>query len=226
MRAGKTYKKRLELIDKEKTYPIEEAVDILKSFSPIGFDETIEGSGKLGIDPKDSEQIVRGAVVLPHGTGKESKVLVFCGSDQEEKAKKAGADYIGNDEIIEKISKKGWVDFDYCISTPAMMKSVSKLGRFLGPRGLMPSTKTGTVTENISQAVEEAKKGKVNFRADKLGCIHAGLGKLSFKKEDIVDNLNSFISAIGAVRPQNLKGQLIKTFYLSTTMGPSIKVNL
>jgi large subunit ribosomal protein L1 len=226
MSAGKIYKKRLELIDKEKAYSVNEAVDILKSFPAIGFDETIEGSGKLGIDPKNSEQIIRGAVVLPHGIGKENKVLVFCESDKEPDAKAAGADYIGNDEIIEKISKKGWADFDYCISTPSMMKSVSKLGRFLGPRGLMPSTKTGTVTDNITQAVEEAKKGKVNFRADKLGCIHNGLGKLSFKKEDIIDNLNTFISAVDAARPQSLKGKLIKTFYLSTTMSPSIKVKL
>jgi len=226
MRGGKTYRKRLELIDKTKAYRLEEAVDILKSYPSVGFDETVEVSGKLGIDPKNSEQMVRGAVVLPQGTGKENKVLVFCGPDKEPEAKEAGADYIGNDEIVEKISKNGWVDFDSCISTASMMKSVSKLGRFLGPRGLMPSPKTGTVTENISQAVKEAKKGKVNFRADKLGCIHAGLGKVSFKKEEIIENINAFVSAVEAGRPQNLKGRLIKTFYLSTTMGPSLRINL
>jgi large subunit ribosomal protein L1 len=226
MQRGKNYKKRLELVNKEKAYSIEEAVDVLKSYPRVGFDETVEAGGKLGVDPKSSEQMIRGAVVLPNGTGKENKVLVFCGPDKESAAKEAGADYIGNDDIIEKISKQGWTDFDSCIATPAMMKAVSKLGRFLGPRGLMPSPKTGTVTENISQAVKEAKRGKVNFRVDKVGCIHAGLGKISFKKEEIVDNINTFISAVNSGRPQSLKGRLIRTFYLSTTMGPSVKINL
>ncbi|MCF7916685.1 MAG: 50S ribosomal protein L1 [Candidatus Omnitrophica bacterium] len=226
MSGGKIYKKRLELIEKDKAYSLQEAIDILKSYPPIKFDETIEASGKLGIDPKSTDQMIRGAVVLPHGTGKESKVLVFCGPDKETEAKEAGADYIGNDEIVEKITKKGWVDFDSCISTPAMMKTVSKLGRFLGPRGLMPSPKTGSVTDNIAQAVEEAKKGKVNFRADKVGCLHAGIGKVSFKKEELLENIKTFVAAVESGRPQNLKGKLIKTFYLSTTMGPSVRVNL
>lgn len=225
MRCSKIYKQRLELVEKDKAYSLQEAIDILKSYPPIKFDETIEASGKLGIDPKSTDQMVRGAVVLPHGTGKESKVLVFCGPDKEAEAKEAGADYIGNDQIIEKISKKGWVDFDSCISTPEMMKTVSRLGRFLGPRGLMPSPKTGSVTENISQAVKEAKKGKVNFRADKVGCLHAGVGKVSFKPEELLENIKAFISTVESGRPQNLKGKLIKTFYLSTTMGPSVRVH-
>lgn len=226
MEHGKIYKERLQLIDKDKGYSIQEAVDILKSYPPVKFNETVEVSGKLGIDPKSTDQMIRGAVVLPHGTGKEAKILVFCESDKEAEAKEAGADYIGNDQIIEKITKKGWTDFDACISTPAMMKTVSRLGRSLGPRGLMPSPKTGSVTENISQAIEEAKKGKVNFRADKVGCIHAGIGKISFKKEDLIENIKTFISAIEAGRPQNLKGKLIKTFYLSTTMSPSVKIKV
>ncbi len=226
MRRGKKYKKRAELLDPSKNYSLAEAVDVLKSYPAIGFDETVEASGKLGADPKNSEQAVRGAVVLPHGIGKQNKVLVFCEPEKEAEAKKAGCDYIGNDEMIEKISKQGWFDFDSCISTPSMMKVVSKLGRFLGPRGLMPSPKTGTVTDNVSAAVEEAKKGKVSFRMDKLGCIHIGLGKVSFEKEKLIQNAEAFISALESIRPQSLKGQFIKSFYLSTTMGPSVKVSL
>jgi len=226
MKRGKNYKKRVELRESDKAYSLEEAVGILKSYPPIGFDETVEASGSLGADPKNSEQVIRGAVVLPHGTGKQSKVLVFCEPEKESAAKDAGADYIGNDQVVEEISKKGWCDFDCCISTPGMMKSVSRLGRFLGPRGLMPSPKTGTVTDNVSAAVGEAKKGKVSFRMDKLGCIHAGLGKVSFKNEELIENIKAFVAALKAVRPQSLKGNFIKSFYLSTTMGPSVKVNL
>lgn len=226
IKRSKNYKERAKLVDQEKTYSIEEAVEVLKSYPAIGFDETVEASCKLGVDPKNSEHAVRGAVVLPHGTGKENKVLVFCEPEKEGQAKEAGADHIGSDEIIENISKKGWLDFDTCVSTPGMMKKVSKLGRFLGPRGMMPSPKTGTVTDNISAAVEEAKKGKVTFRVDKLGGVHVGLGKVSFKKENLASNTKAFLAALSAARPQSLKGQFIKSFYLSTTMGPSVKVKL
>lgn len=225
MKRGKKYLERLKGVDKDKVYSLSEAIDVLKAYSPIGFDETLDAGGRLGADPKNSEQAIRGAVVLPHGTGKASRVLVFCEPARENEAKEAGADYIGSDEIIEQITKKGWSDFDSCISTPAMMKTVSRLGKFLGPRGLMPSPKTGTVTDNVVTAISEAKKGKVSFRMDKIGCIHAGLGKLSFEKKKLIDNTEAFILALKAARPQSIKGQFIKSFYLSTTMGPSVKVN-
>ncbi len=223
---GKRYKEALNLLETEKQYSVEEAVEALKSMPKAKFDETVEVSGKLGADPKQSDQMIRGTVVLPHGTGREVKVLVFCEPDKEAKAKEAGADYIGSDEIVEKILKEGWIDFDSCIAMPSMMRVVSKLGKFLGPRGLMPSPKTGTVTENVSHAISEAKRGKIDFRMDKLGCVHVGVGKISFNKEALVDNIKSFIDALNSARPQSVKGEYVKSAFLATTMSPSVRISI
>jgi len=226
MKKSKRYLSAEKLVDKDKSYNLEEAIAILKSMTPVRFDETVEISGKLEVDPKQSDQMIRGSVVLPHGTGKNVIVLVFCEPDKEKEASKAGADYIGSEEIIDKILKEGWAEFDCCISAPSMMRSVSKLGKFLGPRGLMPSPKTGTVTDNISYAVSEAKRGKIDFRMDKFGCIHVGVGKISFDKDKLLENARSFIEALQASRPSSVKGDFIIGLYLSTTMSPSIKLNI
>jgi len=223
---SKRYLEAKKKVEVDKAYPLAEAVEILKSMPHVKFDETVEISGQLGVDPKQSDQMVRGSVVLPHGTGKEVKVLVFCESEKESQAKGSGADYIGSDETVNKILKEGWLDFDCCISTPSMMRVVSKLGKFLGPRGLMPSPKTGTVTENISYAVGEAKRGKIDFRLDKFACIHIGVGKVSFTKEALIENIKAFVDALAAAKPPAAKGDFIGDLFLSTTMSPSIKFTL
>lgn len=223
-RKGKRYLEATKLLDKGKMYPLEEAVEVLKIFPHPKFDETIEVSCKLNVDPRKSDQMVRGSVVLPHGTGKKVKVLVFCEPEKEQEAKDSGADYVGGQDLADKIIKENWLDFDYCVSTPQMMKIVSKLGRVLGPRGLMPSPKTGTVTDNISFAIKEAKKGKIDFRLDKTGCIHAGIGKISFPKEALIENIRAFCGALLSARPAAAKGDFIKSIYLSLTMGPGIKI--
>ncbi len=226
MSPSKRYKEAAKAVDKDKAYSIEEAVDILKSMPKTKFDETVEISGKLGVDPKQSEQAVRGSVVLPHGVGKEIKVLVFCEPEKENDAKDAGAEHIGSEEIIDKILKEGWLDFDCCISTPSMMRMVSKLGKFLGPRGLMPSPKTGTVTDNVSHAVGEAKRGKIDFRIDKFACIHVGVGKISFAKEALLENIKSFVDALLASEPTSIKGEFVESIFLSSTMSPSLRIAL
>ncbi|MBD3264980.1 MAG: 50S ribosomal protein L1 [Candidatus Omnitrophica bacterium] len=226
MKKSKRYLEAKKLGEKEKNYSLKESVEILKKMPQAKFDETVEISGKLSADPRHSDQMIRGSVLLPHGTGKQIKVLVFCEPAKEDEAKAAGADHIGSQELADKILKESWVDFDYCISTPSMMKVVGKLGRFLGPRGLMPSPKTGTVTENISYAVEEAKKGKIDFRMDKLGCIHAGVGKISFSEGQLCENIKAFVDALVAARPASVKGDFVKELYISATMSPSIKVAL
>jgi large subunit ribosomal protein L1 len=224
MKRGKKYQQALKLVDKNKIYSLEEAINILKDMSYFKFDQTLEISCKLNVDPKKSDQMVRGSVVLPHGTGKAIRVLVFCEPEKEKEAKEAGADFVGGQDLADKILKENWLDFDYCISTPQMMKVVSRLGRILGPRGLMPSPKTGTVTENISFAVSEAKKGKISFRMDKFGCIHAGVGKLSFSKQALTENVKVFLDALNSFRPSTVKGNFIKSVYLSLTMSPSIRI--
>jgi len=226
MRASKRYSAAEKLVDTNKVYDLEEAIVLLKSLPAAKFDETVELSGKLGADPKQSDQMVRSSVMLPNGTGKNLKVLVFCEPEKEKEAQAAGADYIGSEEIINKILKDGWSDFECCISSPAMMRSVSKLGKFLGPRGLMPSPKTGTVTDNVSHAVGEAKRGKIDFRMDKFGCVHVGVGKLSFNKQALAENINAFIEALKSARPQSVKGDFIGSIYLSSTMGPSVRINV
>ena len=226
MAHSKRYLEARKMVEENKTYPLAEAVDLLKSMPKLKFDEMVEISGKLGADPKQSDQMVRGSVVLPHGTGKQTKVLVFCEPEKENDAKVTGADYIGSQETIDKILKEGWTDFDCCISTPSMMRLVSKLGKFLGPRGLMPSPKTGTVTENVAHAISEAKRGKIDFRMDKLGGIHVGVGKLSFSSQDLLENVKAFVEALSAAKPSAVKGNFIGNLYLSATMGPAVKFNL
>ncbi len=224
MKRGKRYLEAVKLLDKQKTYSIEEAIETLKKLPHPKFDETLEISCKLNVDPRKSDQMVRGSVVLPHGTGKKVKVLVFCEPEKEKEAKEAGADFVGGQELIDKIQKEGWLDFDYCISTPFMMRMVSRLGKILGPRGLMPSPKTGTVTDNISYAVKEAKRGKVDFRMDKTGCIHAGVGKISFSTQALAENVKVFLDTLNSLRPQAVKGDFIKSVYLSLTMSPSVRI--
>ncbi len=226
MKRSKRYTQAVALVDDTKSYSFEEAVDILKKMPRTKFDETVEISCKLNADPKKSDQMVRGSVLLPHGTGRKIKVLVFCEPEQEEEAKAAGADYAGGQDLIDKIAKENWFDFDVCISTPSMMRFVSKLGKVLGPRGLMPSPKTGTVTPNITSAIKEAKAGKVDFRMDKFGCVALGVGKISFEKDALVENIKAFVDALMASKPAAVKGDLIRTAYLSTTMSPSVKLKL
>jgi len=224
MNKSKNYKASVKTIDRNKVYSVDEAVDLLKSVPQPKFDQTVEISCKLNIDPKKSDQMVRGSTILPHGTGKKIKIMVFCEPDKEDSAKKAGADYAGSDDYVEKITKENWLDFDYCIATPQMMKVVSRLGKVLGPRGLMPSPKTGSVTDNIEAAVNEAKKGKIDFRTDKTGCVHAGVGKVSFSKEALSENINEFIKALNSSRPAVVKGDFLRSVYLSLTMSPSIRI--
>jgi len=225
MKKSKRYKEARNLIEENKLYSIEEAVDILKKQPKAKFDESIEVNIKLGVDPKKSDQMVRGSAKLPFGTGKSKKVLVFCEPEKEEAAKEAGADFVGSQDLIDKISK-GWLGFDYCISTPSMMRNVSRLGKVLGPRGLMPSPKSGTVTDNLSHAVREAKEGKLNFKMDKFGSLNVTVGKVSFAREKIIDNVKTFLTSLILTRPQSVKGKFIKSVTLSTTMGIGTKLDL
>jgi len=226
MSPSKRYKEAAKLVDEDKRYTIEEAVAILKKMPHAKYDETLEISCQLNIDPKQTEQTVRGSVVLPAGTGKKVQVLVFCEPEKEAEAKEAGADHIGSQELADKIMKEGWFEFDCCIATPSMMKVVSKLGKVLGPRGLMPSPKTGTVTDNVVYAIKEAKRGKIDFRMDKAACIHVGLGKISFSAEALTENIKAFIEALNASRPASTKGDLIKSLYVSSTISPSLRLVL
>lgn len=223
---SKRYKEALKLVDQEKVYSIEDAIASLKDMPHAKYDETLEVSCQVNIDPKQTDQAVRGSVVLPNGTGKKIRVLVFCEPEKESAAKEAGADYLGNQEITDKIMKEGWFDFDVCIATPAMMKVVSKLGKVLGPRGLMPSPKSGTVTENVTYAIGEAKRGKIDFRMDKASCIHVGIGKISFSKEKLIENTRAFVDALLAAKPSAVKGEFVKSIFLSTTISPSVRLSV
>lgn len=225
-RRSKRYKEALKFVEKNKLYSIEEAVEILKKMPRTKFDETVEVSCKLNVDTQKTDQTVRGSVVLPAGVGKTIKVLVFCDPEKEKEAKEAGADIIGTQELVDEIAKTGKINFDYCISTPSMMKFVSKLGKILGPRGLMPSPKTGTVTDNIAYAVKEAKKGKIDFRMDKFGTVAAGVGKISFSKESLVANIKAFIEALMNSKPASVKGDFIRSIFVSTTMSPALMIKL
>jgi len=219
-------KKEFEkLVDKNKIYSLEEAVSILKKVVRAKFNETVELCLNLNSDPKQAGQMVRGTVNLPHGTGKNVRVLVLCKGEGANDAKEAGAEYIGSDDLISKISS-GWTDFDVVISAPDMMREVGKLGRVLGPRGLMPNPKTGTVTNDFKRAVKEAKAGKIEFKLNALGNINIGVGKSSFEEKQILENANSVIHAIDKSKPQNIKGRFIKNISISTTMGPGVKLDL
>lgn len=221
---SKRYLSLLEKVDRNKTYNIDEAIEILKGLHSTKFDETVELSIKLGVDPKKLTSPIRGSVVLPHGTGKSVKVLVFATGENMKKAQDAGADYVGGSELAEKI-KNGWLDFDYVISTPDMMKVVAPLGKILGPRGLMPNPKTGTVTENVESAVKEAKKGKLDFKMDRDGNIHVPVGKISFPNEKLKENIIAVLSSVLSVKPSGIKGTYIKSMHLSLTMSPSVKLD-
>ena len=225
MKRSKLYRSRLEKVDRTKYYSLEEAVEVLKSMpSSTKFDETVEVSFRLGIDPKQSDQMVRGAMVLPQGTGKEQRVVVVAEGEFALKATEAGADEVGYEELIQRM-KGGWLDFDVLIATPAAMKEVRTLGRVLGPRGLMPNPKTGTVTEDVASAVKEAKAGRVEYRCDRGGCIHVPAGKLSFSSDRILENLKAVLATILRARPAAAKGVYLKSWTLSSTMSPGIRLD-
>ena len=224
MAHSKRYNNNFEKINHEKEYSLEEAAELLTSFSPPKFDESIEVSINLGVDPKHADQIVRGTVALPHGIGKDIEVLVFAKDNLAEEAKKAGADFVGSDDMVEKV-KGGWTGMDVVVATPDMMAEVGKLGKILGPRGLMPNPKTGTVTMDIAKAVTEVKAGKIEFRVEKNGIIHNSIGKVSFSKGKIIENARVFLEAIVKAKPQAAKGTYMKKVTLTSTMGPGIKLD-
>lgn len=213
-----------EKIEAGKLYKLSEAAGMLREITSTKFDSSVDIDVRLGIDPRKSNQMVRGVVTLPHGTGKEVRVLVLCTPDKEEEAKKAGADFIGLDEYVDKI-EKGWTDVDVIITMPPVMGKVGKLGKILGPRGLMPNPKSGTVTMDIGKAVEDVKKGKIDFKVDKFGIIHSRIGKASFKPEQIVDNAREFLNTIVRLKPAAAKGTYLRSVYLSSTMSPGIKID-
>jgi len=221
---GKKYVEKLAKIDKDSRYDFNEALEISLSSSYVKFDETVDIAVRLGVDPRHADQMIRGTVVLPNGLGKEVKVLVFAKGEKEKEAMDAGADFIANDELIEKI-KDGWFGFDKAVATPDMMGSVGKLGRVLGPRGLMPNAKTGTVTFDIARAIDELKAGKIDFRVEKAGIVHAPVGKASFGVEKLAENVKAFMSMILKLKPSSSKGTYLKTITVSTTMGPGIKID-
>ena len=224
MAQSKRYNNNFEKINRDKEYSLEEAAELLTSFSPTKFDESIEVAINLGIDPKHADQIVRGTVALPNGIGKDIKVLVFAKDDLAEEAIKAGADFVGSNDMVEKV-KGGWTGMDVVVATPDMMSEVGKLGKILGPRGLMPNPKTGTVTMDIAKAVAEVKAGKIEFRVEKNGIIHNNIGKVSFSKGKIVENARVFLEAILKAKPQAAKGTYMKKVTLTSTMGPGIKLD-
>ena len=224
---AKQSKKRKEALSKlnsQETYDLKDASSLVKDIANASFDESVELAVKLNVDPRKANQMVRGVVSLPHGTGKETKVLALVTPDKEEDAKSAGADYVGLDEYIDKI-KGGWTDVDVIVTMPSVMGKLGPLGRFLGPRGLMPNPKTGTVTMDIAKAVKDVKAGKIDFRVDKYGIVHAAIGKVSFQSEQIQGNAKEFLSTLVKLKPQVVKGSYIKSINLSSTMSPAVKVD-
>jgi large subunit ribosomal protein L1 len=223
-RISKKRKESLSKLDLEKSYSLTEACGLVKEVSTTRFDASVDIAVRLGVDPRKANQMVRGTVALPHGTGKDVRVLVLCNPDKEAEAKEAGADFVGLDEYITKI-KGGWTDVDVIITMPSVMGKVGALGRILGPRGLMPNPKTGTVTMEVGRAVSEVKAGKIDFRVDKYGIIHAGIGKVSFEGEKIHDNANELLQTLIKMKPSSAKGTYIKSIYISATMSPGILVD-
>jgi large subunit ribosomal protein L1 len=224
---GRIAKKRKEILGKydlEKAYSLEEACNLVKEITTTKFDASVDISVRLGVDPRKANQMIRGTVALPHGTGKDVKVLVLCTPDKEEEAKAAGADHVGLDEYIDKI-KQGWTDIDVIITMPSVMGKVGALGRVLGPRGLMPNPKTGTVTMDVGKAVQEVKAGKIDFKVDKYGNIHSGIAKVSFEGDKIRDNAKEILQTLVKMKPAAAKGTYIKSIYLSSTMSPSIQID-
>jgi len=220
----KNRKLALEKLDKDKLYTISEAAKVVKEMTSAKFDESVDIDVRLGVDPRKANQMVRGVVTLPHGTGKDVKVLVLCTPEKEDEAKEAGADYVGLDDYIEKITG-GWTDMDVIITMPPVMAKMGKLGRVLGPRGLMPNPKSGTVTMDIGKAVKEVKMGKIDFKVDKYGIVHTSIGKVSFTAEKIAENTREFVNTIVKLKPTAAKGTYIKSIYLSSTMSPGIKLD-
>ena len=225
MKRGKRYLEANKLVDSQKEYEAKEAMELIEKFPKAKFDETVELHVKLGVDSKHADQQVRGTVVLPHGTGKTLKVLVFAKGDKAKEAEQAGADYVGAEELIPKIEKENWFDYDVIVATPDMMGVVGRLGKVLGPKGLMPNPKSGTVTMDVTKAIAEIKSGKVEYRLDKTNIIHLGFGKVSFGAEKLSENYQTVMDAIIKAKPAAAKGQYIKSVAVSTTMGPSIYIN-
>ena len=226
MKKSKRHIANLEQIEKNKAYTIEEAVELVKKTSNSKFDATLEVAMNLNLDVKKADQQLRGAVVLPHGTGKSKRILVLAKGEQATKAKNAGAEFVGDIDMITKIEKENWFDFDVIIATPEMMPMLGKIGKLLGPKGLMPNPKTGTVTTDVAKAIEETKKGKVNYRTDSFGNVHGVFGKASFENAKLVENLTAFIDVILKAKPTTAKGIYVKNVTISSTMGPGVKIDL
>ena len=224
MKRSKKYTEALSKIEKNKVYSKEEAVKLVKETSISSFDGSVDVAIRLNLDTKKADQQLRGAIVLPKGTGKTAKVLVIAKGPKATEAKEAGADYVGDTDMLDKIEKENWFDFDTIIATPDMMPALGKLGKVLGPKGLMPNPKTGTVTMDVKKAVEDVKSGKVEYRTDSFGIIHSIIGKVSFSEEDLLANLNAFVSTILKIKPASVKGDYVKSISISSTMGPGIKV--
>ena len=226
MKKGKKYQEAAKLIEKGKLYEAKEALELLEKMPKANFDETVELHVKLGVDSKHAEQQVRGTVVLPNGTGKTLKVLVFAKGDKAKEAEEAGADFVGAEELIPKIEKENWFDYDVIVATPNMMGVVGRLGKILGPKGLMPNPKSGTVTMDVTKAVNDIKAGKIEYRLDKTNIIHVPVGKASFTEEQLSDNFQTLMGAINKAKPSSLKGQYIKSATITSTMGPGVKLNV
>lgn len=224
--AGKKFKAAAAQVEPEKHYSLDEAVGLAKKAVWTKFDETVDLAVNLGVDPKQADQMVRGTVVLPHGTGKKVRILVFAKGEKEKEARDAGADYVGAEDLADKIQKEGWVDFDTVVATPDIMGLVGKLGKVLGPRGLMPNPKTGTVTFDIAKAIKEIRAGKVEYRVEKAGIVHVRVGKASFEARKLVENASAVIESILKAKPSSSKGKYLKTAALSTTMGPGIRLDV
>jgi large subunit ribosomal protein L1 len=225
MKKGKRYAEAMKLVDKSKLYDLEEAAELIKKTANAKFDETIEAHLKLGVDGRHADQQVRGAVVLPHGTGKDVKVLVFAKGDKVDEALANGADYAGGEELIPKIQNEGWLDFDVVIATPDMMGVVGRLGRVLGPKGLMPNPKAGTVTPDVVKAIADVKAGKIEYRLDKANIIHVPVGKASFTAQQIAENYKALMDAIVKAKPSSAKGTYLKSVTMASSMGPGLKLN-
>ena len=225
MRKGKNYVESAKLIDRAKQYDVNEAIDTMLKTAKAKFDETVEIHLKLGVDSRHADQQVRGAIVLPHGTGKTTRVLVFAKGPKADEARAAGADYVGDMDMVEKIQKENWFDFEVVIATPDMMGVVGRLGKVLGPKGLMPNPKAGTVTMNVEQAIKDSKAGRIEYRLDKTNIIHCPLGKVSFGAEKIEDNFNALMTAVLKAKPAAAKGQYVRSCVVASTMGPGVKVN-
>jgi len=223
-KVGKKYKQALSKVDRLKYYDIKEAIQLAKEISFANFDESVDAAIKLGVDPRHADQMVRGSVTLPHGTGRQVRVLVFAKGEKAKEAQEAGADYVGDDDLVKKI-QEGWLEFDKVVATPDMMGAVGKLGKILGPRGLMPNPKVGTVTTNVKEVVKNLKAGMIEFRVDKAGIIHATFGKKSFDVEKLEENFKALLETLIKAKPASAKGQYVRGIAVSTTMGPGIKVD-